>query len=443
VAKRRVIIMGAGGRDFHNFNVALRDDPETEVVAFTATQIPGIAGRTYPASLAGPNYPDGIPIVAEKNLPDLIRSQAPIDDVIFAYSDVSHQTVMTKASHVLSLGPNFKLMGPDCTMIESSKPVVAVVAVRTGAGKSPVSRRVTSILRDCGVKTVAIRHPMPYGDLEKQGVQRFAQLEDLERHNCTIEEMEEYEPHIKNSVVVMAGVDYGKILKEAEKEGDVVLWDGGNNDLPFYKPDLTICVADPLRAGHETGYYPGHTNFLRADVIVINKVDSASLDQVNALRRAIAASNPKAIVVEAASPLTVEDPKAIAGKKVLCIEDGPTLTHGEMKIGAGVVAARKFSAAEILDPRPYLVGELKTTFRAYPEIGTLLPAMGYGDQQMRDLEATINAVPCDLVLIATPVDIGRILELKKPAMRVIYETEEIGKPDLVGVLDEFLAKTRP
>jgi predicted GTPase len=333
VAKKRVIIMGAGGRDFHNFNVAFRDDPETEVVAFTATQIPGIAGRTYPASLSGPNYPDGIPIVAEEGLPDLIRSRGPIDDVIFAYSDVSHETVMTKASHVLSLGPNFKLMGPDCTMIKSSKPVVAIVAVRTGAGKSPVSRRVTRILHDRGVKTVAIRHPMPYGDLEKQGVQRFAELEDLERHDCTIEEMEEYEPHIKNGVVVMAGVDYEKILKEAEKEADVVLWDGGNNDLPFYRPDLTICVADPLRAGHETGYYPGHTNFLRADVIVVNKVDTASLDQVNALRQAIGALNPRATVVEAASPLTVEDPKAIAGKKVLCIEDGPTLTHGEMFFG--------------------------------------------------------------------------------------------------------------
>lgn len=441
MAKKRIVIMGAGGRDFHNFNVAFRNDPDTEVVAFTATQIPGIEGRTYPASLAGPQYPDGIPIVREEDLPGLIGREA-IDEVVFAYSDISHETVMTKASHVLSLGPGFTLMGPDATMIKSAKPLVAVVAVRTGAGKSPVSRRVTGILRDRGVKTVAIRHPMPYGDLEKQGVQRFAALEDLERHNCSIEEMEEYEPHIRNHVVVMAGVDYQAILKEAEKEADVVLWDGGNNDLPFYKPDLTICVADPLRAGHETAYHPGHANFLSADVIVINKVDSASLDQVNALRRAIEASNPKAVVVEAASPLTVEDPKTITGKKVLCIEDGPTLTHGEMKIGAGVVAAKKFSASEIIDPRPYLVGELKTTFETYPDIGTLLPAMGYGEKQMKDLEATINAVPCDLVLIATPVDIRRILRLEKPAMRVIYEAEEIGKPDLVSVLDEFLAKTR-
>jgi len=339
------------------------------------------------------------------------------------------------------MGPGFELLGPEATMIPSSKPVVAVVAVRTGSGKSPVSRRVTALLRERGVTTVAVRHPMPYGDLERQGVQRFASIEDLARHECTIEEMEEYEPHIQNGTVVMAGVDYEAILKEAEREADVVLWDGGNNDLPFFKPDLTICVADPLRSGHETTYHPGHANFLSAGVIVINKVDSASLDQIEAVRRSIEKWNPKATVIEAASPLYVENPAAIHGKRVLCIEDGPTLTHGEMKLGAGVVAARKFGAAEIVDPRPYLVGEIRETFRAYPGIGPLLPAMGYGERQMRDLEATINAVPCDLVLVATPVDVRRILKLNRPALRVSYDTQEIGKPDLGSVLDDFLAKT--
>ncbi|MBD3336259.1 MAG: GTPase, partial [Candidatus Eisenbacteria bacterium] len=358
--KRRVVIMGAGGRDFHNFNVALRDNADVEVVAFTATQIPHIAGRIYPASLAGAQYPKGIPIVDEEELPDLVRREK-IDDVVFAYSDVSHQTLMTIGSQVLALGPNFKLMGPAETMVASSKPVIAVVAVRTGCGKSPVSRQVTAFLRDRGLRAVAVRHPMPYGDLERQGVQRFAEIEDLKRHECTIEEMEEYEPHLQNGTVVMAGVDYGAILKEAEKEADVVLWDGGNNDLPFFKPNLTICVADPLRGGHETTYYPGHTNFLMADVIVINKVDSASLDEVEALRRTIGRLNPGATVVETASPLTVEDPQAVKGRRVLCVEDGPTLTHGEMGYGAGVVAARKLGAAEVIDPRPHLVGELKET----------------------------------------------------------------------------------
>ena len=440
MAKKRVVIMGAGGRDFHNFNVVYRNDPDTEIVAFTATQIPGIEGRHYPPSLAGPLYPAGIPILDEKELGALL-SRERIDTVVFAYSDVSHQTVMEKASRVLSMGPGFELLGPEATMIPSSKPVVAVVAVRTGSGKSPVSRRVTALLRERGVTTVAVRHPMPYGDLERQGVQRFASIEDLARHECTIEEMEEYEPHIQNGTVVMAGVDYEAILKEAEREADVVLWDGGNNDLPFFKPDLTICVADPLRSGHETTYHPGHANFLSAGVIVINKVDSASLDQIEAVRRSIEKWNPKATVIEAASPLYVENPAAIHGKRVLCIEDGPTLTHGEMKLGAGVVAARKFGAAEIVDPRPYLVGEIRETFRAYPGIGPLLPAMGYGERQMRDLEATINAVPCDLVLVATPVDVRRILKLNRPALRVSYDTQEIGKPDLGSVLDDFLAKT--
>jgi predicted GTPase len=437
VAKKRIVIMGAGGRDFHNFNVAFREDPDIEVVAFTATQIPHIADRVYPAELAGKNYPKGIPIIPEEQLPELVRREE-VHEVVFAYSDVSHETVMQKASLVLSLGPSFRLMGPDETMIRSSKPVIAVVAVRTGCGKSPVSRRVTSLLRDRGVRTVAVRHPMPYGDLARQGVQRFATLEDMEREKCTIEEMEEYEPHIRNGTVVMAGVDYGAILREAEKEADVVLWDGGNNDLPFYRPDLTICVTDPLRAGHETRYHPGQTNLLMADVVVINKVDSASLDQVEAVRAAIERWNPRATIIEAASPVTVEEPEQVPGKKVLCIEDGPTLTHGEMRFGAGVVVARKLGAAEIVDPRPYLVGELQETFRTYPDIGRLLPAMGYGEQQMRDLEATINAVPCDLVLIATPVDIRRIMKINKPALRVVYESQEIGRPNLGDVLDRFL-----
>ncbi|MBU1702486.1 MAG: cyclic 2,3-diphosphoglycerate synthase [Candidatus Eisenbacteria bacterium] len=431
--------MGAGGRDFHNFNAVYRNDSETEIVAITATQIPYISGRTYPPSLAGPNYPEGIPIIEEEDLPELLDKEQ-IDEVVFAYSDVSNQTIMTKAHQILAMGPDFKLMGPKATMLPSTKPVIAVVAVRTGCGKSPVSRQVTAHLKSRGVRTVAIRHPMPYGDLEKQGVQRFATLDDLVKHACTIEEMEEYEPHIENGTIVMAGVDYGLILKAAEKEADVVLWDGGNNDLSFYKPDLTICVVDPLRPGHETAYYPGHTNFILADVIVINKVDAACLENVQALHAAIQKWNPTATVVEMASPLTVEDPKMITGKRVLCVEDGPTLTHGEMKIGAGVVAAMKFGAAEIVDPRPYLVGELQKTFDKYPGIGCLLPAMGYGEGQVKDLETTINAVDCDVVLAATPVDIRRILKINKPALRVRYEAQSIGQPDLAGILDEFLSK---
>jgi predicted GTPase len=432
----RVVIMGAAGRDFHNFNTVYREDPGRKVVAFTATQIPNIEGRRYPRELAGPLYPDGIPIEPESELPRLIRELA-VDEVVFAYSDVSHETVMHRASLVLACGADFRLIGPAATMIKATVPLVSVCAVRTGSGKSQTTRRVASILRAKGRRVVAIRHPMPYGDLVRQKVQRFAAMEDLDRHQCTIEEREEYEPHITAGGVIYSGVDYGAILAEAQEEADVVLWDGGNNDLPFYRSDLEIVVADPLRAGHETTYHPGEANLRRAHVIVINKIDSAGPDGIEAVRRSIRELNPNAMVVDAASPLFVDGAEQIRGKRVLAVEDGPTLTHGGMKYGAGVLAAIRHGAKEIVDPRPFTVGTLAKTFEAYPGIGTLLPAMGYGGEQVRDLEATIARTPCDVVLVATPIDLRRVIEIRKPAFRVGYELQEIGKPDLADALARF------
>ena len=432
----RVIIMGAAGRDFHNFNTVFRADETKRVLAFTATQIPNIDGRRYPKELAGPLYPEGIPIHPEPDLPALVR-ELKADEVVFAYSDVSHETVMHKASLVLACGADFRLIGPDASMLKAKVPVVSVCAVRTGAGKSQTTRKVAAILRAKGRRVVAIRHPMPYGDLVKQKVQRFAAMADLDRHECTIEEREEYEPHIAAGGVIYAGVDYGAILAEAEKEADVVLWDGGNNDLPFYRPDLEIVVADPHRPGHERTYHPGEANLRRAHVVVINKIDSAGPEGIEAVRRSVRELNPGAIVVDAASPLTVEDASSIRGRRVLAVEDGPTLTHGEMKYGAGVLAAIRHGAAEIVDPRPYTVGTLAATFEKYPGIGTLLPAMGYGGQQVKDLEATIARTPCDIVLVATPIDLRRVVRIDKPALRVGYELQEIGKPDLADVLARF------
>jgi predicted GTPase len=432
----RVIIMGAAGRDFHNFNMVFRDDPGSLVLAFTAAQIPNIEGRRYPPELAGPRYPEGIPIHPEPDLPRLMRELRP-HEVVFAYSDVSHETVMHKASLVLAAGPDFRLIGPDASMLESRVPVVSVCAVRTGSGKSPTTRRVVRILRAKGRKVVAVRHPMPYGDLARQRVQRFARLEDLDRHRCTIEEREEYEPLVASGCVVYAGVDYAAILAEAEREADVIVWDGGNNDLPFYRPRVEIVVADPHRPGHETTYHPGEANLRRAHVVLINKVDTADPSGVAAVKRSVRALNPGAMIVEAASPISVEDPAAVAGKRVLAVEDGPTLTHGGMAYGAGVLAARKHGAAEVVDPRPYAVGSIRQTFADYPGIGPLLPAMGYGDEQTRDLEATIAATPADVVLVATPVDLRRIIRIAKPALRVGYEVQEIGRPDLEDALREL------
>ncbi|HHW09285.1 MAG TPA: GTPase [Firmicutes bacterium] len=437
--KIRVIIMGAAGRDFHNFNTVFRGNESYEVVAFTATQIPNIEGRRYPAELAGDLYPQGIPIYPESELPELI-CKYDVDQVVFAYSDVSHQFIMERASAVLAAGADFRLMGGKATMLTSTKPVVAVCAVRTGSGKSQTTRYIAQELQKMGYRVVAVRHPMPYGDLVRQRVQRFATYADLDKHECTIEEREEYEPHIDRGIVVYAGVDYEAILREAEKEADVILWDGGNNDLPFYKPDVHFVVADPHRAGHERTYYPGAANFIRADIIVINKVDTADLANVNAIRDSAAALNPDAVIIEAASPIFVPDPSAIRGRRVLVIEDGPTLTHGEMKFGAGVVAARRFGAAEIIDPRPYTVGSITETFQKYPEIGTLLPAMGYGAQQVKDLEETIRRVPCDLVLAATPIDLTRVAKIAQPVQRVGYDLQVIGHPTLTEVLRERLAK---
>lgn len=429
--------MGAAGRDFHNFNTLYRSDESVEVVAFTATQIPEIEGRRYPASLAGDLYPEGIPIFSEEELSGIINDQK-IDEVVFSYSDVSNQYVMEKAQFVIACGAHFKMVGSAPTMVESTKPVISVCAVRTGCGKSQTTRRVAGLLSDAGKKVVAIRHPMPYGDLAKQKVQRFASLEDLVKHDCTIEEMEEYEPHIMRGVIIYAGVDYEAILREAEKEADVILWDGGNNDLPFYRSDLAIVVVDPHRPGHELCYYPGLTNLLMADVIVINKIDTADLEGIDEVRGNIAALNPEALVVDAASPLHVTNGAEIKGKRVLCVEDGPTLTHGGMKYGAGVMAALKFQAAEIVDPRPFATGKIQRTFERYPDIGDLLPAMGYGAEQIKDLEATINKVDCDMVVIGTPIDLGRIVKINKPSLRVTYELEEIGHPDLEDALGDYL-----
>jgi predicted GTPase len=433
MSRTRILIMGAAGRDFHNFNVFFRDDRQYEVVAFTATQIPNIEGRVYPPQLAGSLYPDGIPIHAEEELLDLI-CQHRVDQVVFAYSDVPHEYVMHKASQVLAAGADFRLMGTKTTMLTSSKPVVAVCAVRTGAGKSQTTRHVCDVLLKMGHKVVAVRHPMPYGDLVKQAVQRYASHADMDAHQCTIEEREEYEPHLDRGIIVYAGVDYERILREAEKEADVVVWDGGNNDLPFYKPDLYITVADPHRAGHELAYHPGESNLRAADVVVINKVDTADLANITLVRENTLRVNPTATIVEAASPIFVEDPIAIRGKHVLVVEDGPTLTHGGMAYGAGVVAARRFGAAEIVDPRPYAVGSIVNTYKKYPTTGKVLPAMGYGDQQMCELEETINATPCDMVIIATPIDLGRLLKIFRPCQRVNYELQVIGRPTLEEIL---------
>jgi len=435
MSRIRILIMGAAGRDFHNFNVFFRDRESYQVVAFTATQIPNIEGRLYPPELAGSLYPQGIPIYPEEQLEELIREHE-VDQVVFAYSDVTHECVMHKASQVLAAGADYCLMGVRHTMLKSNKPVVAVCAVRTGAGKSQTTRRVAEILQDMGHKVVVVRHPMPYGDLAKQTSQRFADYADLERHQCTIEEREEYEPHIDRGIVVYAGVDYGVILRQAEKEADIVLWDGGNNDLPFYDPDLMIVVADPHRAGHELRYHPGEANLRLADVVVINKIDTANLADVSAVRANVRSVNPDAVLVDAASPILVQDPRAITGKRVLVVEDGPTLTHGEMAYGAGVVAARRFGAAEIIDPRPFAVGSILQTFEKYPNIGPLLPAMGYGDEQIKDLEETIANTPAELVIVGTPIDLRRIVNIQQPTQRVRYDLQVIGRPRLDEILRE-------
>jgi predicted GTPase len=433
-----IIIIGAAGRDFHNFNVIYRDNELYNVVAFTATQIPNISGRKYPAALAGRLYPNGIPIYEEKDLEELIRKHT-IDEVVFSYSDVSYQHVMSLGSRASMAGAHFKLLSASRTMIKSRKPVISVCAVRTGSGKSQTCRKVSRLLTEMGLKIAAIRHPMPYGDLEEQKVQRFASIDDLQKHHCTIEEMEEYEPHIVNGTIIYAGVDYKAILDSAEQEADVIVWDGGNNDTAFYKPDLAIVVADPLRVGNELSYYPSEINLRMADVVIINKVDSAEPQAVFTLRENIRKVNKTAQIIEAASPVYAEQNGYIAGKRVLVIEDGPTLTHGEMKFGAGTVAAHKFGAREIIDPRPYCTGEIKKTFETYPNIGALLPAMGYSEKQVKDLEETINKVPCDTVIIGTPINLARIITFNKPAVRVSYELEEIGTPDLKTILGKFVS----
>ncbi len=440
--KRNVIIIGAAGRDFHNFNTFFRDNELYNVVAFTAAQIPDIDGRKYPAELAGSLYPGGIPIYSENDLVRLIQEQNVVD-CVFAYSDVTYQKVMSMSAIVNATGANFILLGWNETMVRSVKPVVAVGAIRTGCGKSQTSRRVIELLMKKGLKVVAVRHPMPYGNLVEQKVQRFATVADLEKHKCTVEEMEEYEPHIVRGSVIYAGVDYEAILRAAENDPDgcdVILWDGGNNDFPFFNPDLMITVTDPHRAGHELKYFPGEVTLRIADVVIINKMDSASPDDIQTVRESIELVAPGAVVVDGASPIRVDDPAIIKGKRVLVVEDGPTLTHGEMKIGAGVVAARKFGAAELVDPRPFTVGSITETFEKYPEIGTLLPAMGYGDQQLKDLETTINNTECDAVIIGTPIDLNRIINIKRPSTRVWYDLQEIGSPNLEEVIDEFVQK---
>ncbi len=442
MAKKNVIIIGAAGRDFHNFNMYYRGNKNYNVVAFTAAQIPDIEGRKYPAELAGELYPDGIPIYAEEDLGRLIK-ELKVDDCVFSYSDVPYQHVMTVGAIVEAAGANYVLLGPKDTQVKSTKPVIAVGAVRTGAGKSQTSRRIIEILMARGLKVVAARHPMPYGNIAEQKVMRFAELSDLVKNKCTVEEMEEYEPHVTRGNVIYSGVDYEAILRAMEKDPkgcDVVLWDGGNNDFPFFKPDLLVTVADPLRAGHEMTYYPGAITLRLADVVVINKIDSATPEEIDIVRKNIAAVNPKAVVVDGASPIAIDDPSVVKGKRVLVVEDGPTLTHGDMKIGAGVVAALKFGAAELVDPRPYLVGRLIDLYKQYPNIGTLLPANGYGAEMVKDLEATINKTKCDAVVIGTPIDLNRIMKINKPNTRVYYDLQEIGHPDLTDVLGEFVKK---
>jgi predicted GTPase len=437
--RQRVIIMGAAGRDFHNFNVYFRNNAAYEVVAFTATQIPNIEGRQYPPQLSGDLYPKGIPIHPESDLIQLIREEQ-IDQVIFAYSDVSHETVMHKASQVLGAGADFRLMGLASTQLKSNKPVVSICASRTGSGKSQTSRRVVEILQAMGYSVAAIRHPMPYGDLAKQAVQRFAKHADLDKHECTIEEREEYEPHLDRGVIVFAGVDYERILRQAEQEVDIIVWDGGNNDLSFYRSDLHIVVVDPHRPGHERRYFPGETNVLVADVLVINKVDTADRAGIQEVHDNLRELNPQAAVIEAASPLFVDDPQAIRGKRVLVVEDGPTLTHGEMAYGAGWIAAMRYGAAEIVDPRPYAVGSILETYAKYPTTGNVLPAMGYGDDQIRELAKTIENADVDLVIIGTPIDLGKLLKIKKPSQRVRYELQEIGQPTLAELLEDRFGK---
>ncbi|OFZ20810.1 MAG: GTPase [Bdellovibrionales bacterium GWB1_55_8] len=437
MGKKKVVICGAAGRDFHNFNTVYRDNPEFDVVAFTATQIPDIEGRVYPAELAGKLYPRGIPILDESQLTSLIREHS-VDEVVFAYSDVTHQHVMHIGSIALAAGASYRLLSPTQTMLKSSKPVISICAVRTGCGKSQTTLAVAKVLADMGKKVVSVRHPMPYGNLVEQRCQRFASKADLDHYKCTIEEMEEYEPHVEAGRVIYAGVDYEQILRAAEKEADVILWDGGNNDTPFFKSDLEIVVVDPHRPNHELMYHPGETNFLRAGAIVINKVDSAEAANVEMIEKNARQFNPKATIIRANSKITLDQPELVKGKRVLVVEDGPTLTHGEMKYGAGVVAAKRFGAGNLVDPRPWTVGTITKTFEKYPAIGTLLPAMGYGKQQVQDLEETINKTDCDVVICATPIDLTRIIKIKKPTVRVHYELDEISKPNLKDLVAKLL-----
>ena len=444
MSKRKVIIIGAAGRDFHNFNVFYRDNPVYDVVAFTAAQIPDIAGRKYPASLAGSLYPEGIPICAQDELEQQIK-KLNADECVFSYSDVPYTFVMGLGARVNAAGADFTMLGHKNTMLKSTKPVIAVGAVRPGCGKSQTSRRIIEVLMANGLKVIAVRHPMPYGDLEVQKVQRFASVDDFKKYNCTIEEMEEYEPHVSRGNVIYAGVDYEAILRAAENDPagcDVILWDGGNNDFPFYKPDLMVAVTDPHRPGHEISYYPGEVTLRLADVVVINKIDSADFENIQTVRKNIQQVNPDALVIDAASTIKVDDPEIIRGKRILAVEDGPTLTHGEMKIGAGVVAARRFGATEIVDPRPYVVGRLAETFRIYPNIGSVLPAMGYGEEQMNDLSATIDRTDCDGVVIATPIDLARVIKISKPNTRVGYDLQEIGHPDMEDALSGIIKKIK-
>ena len=444
MSQRKIIIIGAAGRDFHNFNTFCRDNPAYKVVAFTAAQIPGIENRKYPAALAGHLYPEGIPIHAQEELEQLIVD-LDVDECIFSYSDVPYSTVMGIGAKVNAAGADFTLLGHKSTMLKSTKPVIGIGASRTGSGKSQTTFHVMDILRANGLKAIAVRHPMPYGNLEAQKVQRFATFDDLTKHNCTIEEMEEYEPHVARGNIIYAGVDYEAILRAAENDPsgcDVVLWDGGNNDFPFFRPDLMVTVVDPHRPGHELSYYPGEVTVRLADVVVINKIDSADFENIQLLRRNVELLAPKATMIDAASAIAVEKPEIIRGRRVLVIEDGPTLTHGEMKIGAGVVAARRFGAAEIIDPRPYAVGKLAETYRIYPNIGTLLPAMGYGEEQMSDLAATIDRTDCDAVIVATPVDLKRVIKINKPNTRVQYTLQEIGRPNMEDALADFIKKVK-
>ncbi len=436
----KTIIMGAAGRDFHNFNVYFRNNDAYEVVAFTATQIPGIESRSYPHELAGSKYPNGIPIFPEEELPRLIREHD-VDEVVFAYSDVSHEYVMHKASIVLASGADFRLMGPKTTMLKAKVPVVSVCAVRTGSGKSQTSRQVAKILKNRGLSVAAIRHPMPYGDLRKQICERFATYEDLDKYECTIEEREEYEPHIDNGIIVYAGVDYEEIMHEAEKEADVIVWDGGNNDWSFYKPDLNIVVADPHRAGHELIYHPGETNLRMADVIIVNKVDTADPQKVAQVKANINMVNPKALVLDAASPITADKPDLVKGKRVLVIEDGPTITHGSMPYGAGIIFAKQSGASTIVDPRPYAVGSIKEAYKKYGHLGAVLPALGYSGQQVAELKETIDHTPCDVVVIGTPIDLRRVLTIKQPSVRVRYDLKVLGPKSLEQILDEFVKRS--